>query len=144
MTREEILTAAQELAGGGVPFVFATVDHKGYPQVRWMGGLVLDEPFTVCMMTMPQARKMAQIRGNPRAQLIFHAPDFSRVATVTGACEIFDEAEAKQRLWQAIPMLARIVSGPEDPNFGVVKFTAEHIELLIMGQMPPQVEVVDL
>ena len=144
MTREEILSAARELAGGGLPFIFATVDQKGYPQVRWMGGLVLDEPFTACLMSMPQARKMAQILGNPRGQLVFHAPDFSRVATVTGACEIFDDAEAKQRLWKAIPMLGQVASGPEDPNFGVVKFTAERIELLIMGQIPPQVEVVDL
>ena len=144
MTQAEILAAARQMATAGLPFIFATTDANGAPHARWMGGLVLDEPFTVCMVSRPDTRKMEQIRGNPQGQIVFHSPDYMKVATVNGTCQISDDPEAKQRLWAALPQMARLFSGPEDPNLGVVVFGAQHIELLDVTQLPPQTEVADL
>ena len=144
MTHDEILAAAQELARSKAPFVFATVDAQGAPQVRWMGGLVLDEPFQVCMMSGAQARKLAQIRNNPAGQLVFSTPDFSRVITVSGTCEVSEDLECKERMWAAMPELAQFVSGPEDPNFGLVRFTGRRLELLAVMELGPEPLVAEL
>jgi general stress protein 26 len=144
MNREEIIAEAQKVAQSGAPFIFATVDESGCPQARWMGGLVLNEPFTVCMMSFVGARKMGQIGHCPAGQLVFNTPDFARAITVSGTCEVCDEAACKQKLWAALPMLSLVVSGPEDPNFGVVKFTGKRIELLAVQEFGPKPLVAEL
>ena len=144
MTKEEIVAKAREMARAELPFMFATVDEAGAPQARWMGALVLDEPFTVYMESHTQARKMGQIRTNPRGQLVFHTPDFMQVATVSGVCEVCEDAAVYRRIWEAIPELANYVSGPDDPGFGAVKFTGQVIELLLMSPLPPTTERAEL
>ena len=61
---------------------------------------------------------------------MFHDEDYSRVATVSGTCQIVDDLEYKRRLWEAMPVLAEHVSGPEDPAFGVIKFEGHRAEVL--------------
>lgn len=143
MTKEEIVAKAKELAQAGAPFILATVDQNGAPQARWMGAKVLDEPFTVYMESHRQARKVGQIRANPNAQLVFQSPDYMLVATVSGKCEVCEDPEIYRRIWEAVPELANYISGPDDPGFGAVKFTAEVIELLDM-HLPPRLERAEL
>jgi hypothetical protein len=38
MSRDEIISIAHAMAKAGMPFVLTTVDEKGQPQGRWMGG----------------------------------------------------------------------------------------------------------
>lgn len=143
MSKEEIIRAAQELTKANRVFVLATVDQAGVPQVRWMGGCLLDEPMTLSMATKAKSRKMDQIRAHPQAQLMFQDEECTRVATVTGTCEVDDTLESRRRLWQAIPELARHVSAPEDPALGVIKFVGSRIELLKMtaGAVPEVAEL---
>ncbi len=130
MTQEEIIRTAQEMATAGRPFVLATVDQAGVPQVRWMIGCVLGESLTVSMATSANSRKLAQIAAYPQAQLMFHNEDYSRVATVSGTCQIVEALEYKRRLWEAMPELAEHVSGPQDPDFGVIEFEGRRVEVL--------------
>ncbi len=140
MDREEIIGLTKELAQAERPFVLATVDRAGQPQVRWMGGCITDEPMTVWLAAGANSRKMDQIRANAGSQLMFQDEGCSRVATVTGNCEVVEDIEAKRRLWDSMPQLSRYVSGPEDPEFGVIKFVARRIEVLSTAEgMGPQV-----
>jgi general stress protein 26 len=135
-----VVKAAQELVTSGRPFMLVTVDQSHAPQARWMGGNVLDQPFTVWMASRKNTRKMDQVRANPAAQLVCSNEDLMRTATISGRCEIVDDREAKVRLWEGTPGLSRVMSGPDDPNFGVLKFTAHRVELLDLTQaMAPQV-----
>ncbi len=141
MEREEIIAVAQAMCKAGAPFVFATAGEDGGPRVRWMGGLYLEEPMTIFMATFVKARKMAQIHRYPPGQLMFQAPDFSTVITLFGNCTVVDDIAARQKLWEAIPQLAHYMSGPDDPEFGVVRFDTKKVELLAMheGSWAPQV-----
>jgi len=132
MTQPEVVAAAKELIAAPTPFVLSTVDGEGRPQSRWMGGLVLEEPFTIWMAAGAGSRKMDQVSAHPQAQLLFQTPDFSRVITVSGHCEILDSAAVKQQLWAQMPALARYFSGPEDPHLGVLRFEAKRVELLMI------------
>ena len=134
MGRDEIIAMTKELAQAERPFVLATTDQEGRPQMRWMGGCVIDDPLTFWMAAGAKSRKMGQIRGNPAGQLMFQDEQYGRVATVTGECEIVEDIEAKRRLWERMPQLSRYVSGPEDPEFGVIKLIAKHVEALNMAE----------
>jgi general stress protein 26 len=133
MDKTEIVNAALDLVRAGRSFVLATVDRDGTPQVRWMGGAHLEEPFTICMACGAESRKMGQIASDPRSQLMFQAEDFSRVATLTGTSEVVTEAEAKRRVFEGIAGASQYFSGPDDPNFGAIKFTCQRVEMLGMS-----------
>ena len=134
MDKTEIVSAALDLVRAGRSFVLATVDRDGTPQVRWMGGAHLEEPFTIYMACGAESRKMGQIASDPRSQLMFQAEDFSRVATLTGMSEVVTEAEAKRQVFEGIAGASQYFSGPDDPNFGAIKFTCQRVEMLGMSE----------
>jgi len=130
MTRDEIIGATRELIGAGGSFVLATVDQEGCPQVRWMGAALREEPLTLYMAAGANSRKMDQIRANKRSQLMFQNSDYSQVATLCGDCDVAEDMEVKRRVWDGIPGASQFFSGPDDPNFGVVRFVTRRVELL--------------
>jgi len=134
MDKTEIVSAALDLVRAGRSFAFATVDGDGTPQIRWMGGAHLEEPFAIYMACGAGSRKMGQIASHPRSQLMFHAEDFSRVATLTGTSEVVTEAEVKRRVFEGIAGASQYFSGPDDPNFGAIKFTCWRVEVLGMSE----------
>ena len=144
MEREDIIKAAQEICKAGAPFVFATVGEDGGPRMRWMGGLMLEEPLVIYMAGGARARKMAQIHRDPLGELMFQAPDFSKVITLYGNCQVLDDAAVRQKLWVAIPQLAKYMSGPDDPEFGVVRFDTKQIEILAMAESGREPVILEL
>jgi len=143
MDREATIAVAREVVKPGAPFVFATVDADGGPRMRWMGDLMLEEPFIIYMAAGAGSRKLGQLAANPKAQLLFQSPDYSTVATLYGECVVVDEAALKQRIWEAIPALVRFVSGPDDPSLAVLRFTTRRLEVMKLhetGEKPSVVE----
>lgn len=130
MSREEIIGMARRVVSEGKPFVLATVDADGGPRMRWMGGLLLEEPLTIYMACGASSRKMEQIRGNPKGQLMFQTEGFREVVTLYGTCSIVEHADVKQKLWAAMPALAHYFAGPDDPNFGVIRFDTQRVEIM--------------
>lgn len=134
MDKSTIIGAAQELVKAGRSFVLATVDQEGAPQVRWMGAVFTEEPFTLYLAAGAKSRKMTQIRGNAKSQLMFHADDFSKVATLSGTSEVVTDRALKQKVFAGIPGAAQYFSAPDDPNFGVIKFQPKKIEMLGLSE----------
>ncbi|MCX7598757.1 MAG: pyridoxamine 5'-phosphate oxidase family protein [Armatimonadetes bacterium] len=131
MIREEIIAMARRVVSEGKPFVLATVDADGGPRMRWMGGLVLEDPLTIYMACGASSRKMDQIRGNPRGQLMFQTEGFREVVTLYGTCHIVDDAKVKEKLWAEMPVLENYFAGADDPNFGVIRFETQRVEIMI-------------
>jgi len=130
MERDEIIAAARELITSGRSFVLATVGEDGFPQMRWMGAAYLEELITVYMAAGAESRKMGQIRSEPKSQLMFQSDDYSRVGTLTGSSEVVEDAGTKQKVFAGIAAASQYFSGPDDPNFGVIKFTCRRVEML--------------
>ena len=125
--------------------VLATVDADGRPQMRWMGALVEDPqtPWTFYLACHKGGRKMQQLAGNPRAQLLFSQLDNWQVATISGNAEAVDCPEIRQLLWDAIPAMRQYYTAADDPNMGIIKFKACCGEVLAMqeGHEPGRFEV---
>ena len=134
MDKQAVIDAAKDLVRAGRSLVLATVDSDGTPQVRWMGAAHLEEPFTVYMAAGAVSRKIGQMKSRPQSQLMFQTEDYSRVATLTGMCEVVGDAETKRRVFEGIPGAAQYFSGPDDPNFAAIKFECRRVEMLGMAE----------
>ncbi len=144
MERDAIIETARKIILENKVFVLATAGQDGAPWMRWMGGSVLDEPLTATMAALSSSKKMDQIRANPRAQLMFQTKDHHSVVTLTGTCEIVEEPEQRQRVWDAFPGLKSYASGPEDPGLGVIRFTTERVELILLDEYGTTPQVTDV
>jgi general stress protein 26 len=144
MTKDELIQFAQQFVKEHPVFVLATAGEGGAPRMRWMGALLLEEPLTLYMACGASSRKMDQVRGNPQAQVMFQNAEFSEVVTLSGECEVRDEAEIKQRLWESLPAMEQYFKGPDDPGLGVLKFVTKRVELLGLqshGETPQVAEL---
>lgn len=146
MTREEAIGKARQLVGGGgayVNYVMATVDDQGRPQMRWMGALAADphDEHVHYIVSSSKARKVAQLQGNPAVQLLFTAPDYKCIVTISGECDMVQDMAVKRMVWDAIPASADYHSSPEDEGFGVIRFRARCLEVLCVGESHEPVRV---
>ena len=130
MGKQEVVEAAKALVGEKRPFVLATVDEGGVPQVRWMGALYVEEPLTMYMAAGADSRKMRQIKAHAKGQLMFQSEDYGKVATLTGEYEVVTDAETKRRVWEGIPGAHEYFEGPDHPGFGVIRFVCRRVEVL--------------
>jgi len=135
MTRDEAIAKTREIIAARAPFVMATVDAAGKPQVRWMGALALDPCCEVVgyLAAGASSRKMDEIRANPATQLLFSTQGYDCTVRISGVCEIVSDSAVKKMVWDAIPQADKYFPSPDSPEFGVIKFTAKSFELLCMS-----------
>lgn len=143
MDQQQVIAAVKELVHVGGSFVFATVDAEGFPRMRWMGGCFFEEPMTIYMAAAASSRKMAQLANHPKAQLLFQTADYSRVATLTGVASEVVCAETKRKVFAGLPGAGSYFSGPDDAQFGVIRFDCARVEMLGLteGMEPVAAEV---
>jgi len=130
MDKNRIIAAARELILSNKTFVLATVGEDGGPRMRWMGDLLLDDPLLITMACGASSRKMDHVRANPSAQLMFQTADYTTVVTLFGVCEILEDAETKRLVWDSMPALDHYFPGPDAPEFGLLRFKTQRVELL--------------
>lgn len=133
MDRQVVIEAALQLIRADRPFVLATVDAEGCPQVRWMGAAHYEWPATIYMAAFADSRKMAQINGHPQAQLMFHSEGFKRVATLSGTARVVADPAVKRRVFAEMLDSSDYFEGPDDPRFGLIAFVFTRIEAIGLG-----------
>lgn len=143
--QQESLARAIELVEAGKPFLMATTDAEGNPQMRWMGALLRDpERPTVGYMACHRAsRKVGQLAANPAVQLLFSSDDLTCVATFSGTGTPEDDAAIRNRVWESMPMLRRHFPGPDSEDLLIIRFEARRVEVLCM-RTPGRPVVIDL
>jgi general stress protein 26 len=117
----------------------ATVTEDGKPWVRYMI-LSADQHLTMWGATFAGFRKVAQIRRNPEVHLTTGAKDLETAQSylqIQARAEILTDAETKKAFWN--DYLKNIFSGPDDPNYVVLRITPYRIEYCKMDRSPAEV-----
>jgi uncharacterized pyridoxamine 5'-phosphate oxidase family protein len=96
---------------------FATVEGQ-QPRVRAFGfGYYEDGKFWYC--TNSTKKVSAQLKSTPYAEVLYTRPDFSMSLRLSGHVVFDDSLEAKKKVMEAMPGVASLYKGPENPIFEV-------------------------
>ncbi len=130
MTEQEIKRAIwQTVEKGGQAFVYTTVDGQGCPRGRYMGAVMIKDG-VIYMASFNQARKIEQIKSNPRSELIFASEGFKQVATLGGESRVEGSLELKKEFWEANPVCKDYFSSYDAVEFGLIAFSPHSGEYL--------------
>ncbi|MDP8258319.1 MAG: pyridoxamine 5'-phosphate oxidase family protein [Candidatus Aadella gelida] len=109
----------------------------GSPWVRYMA-MNPEDDLTLYTTSFALSRKIDQIKNNNRVNVVFGADsqDFTLpYVNVNGQAEILTDKESKEKCW--CEMLEQFFSGPDDPNYVVIRITPGSIEYMEHGAHEP-------
>jgi general stress protein 26 len=118
----------------------ATVTEENKPWVRYVSPTLVEPDLTIWVATFAGSRKVAQIKTNPEVHLtmgMYEVAMQGSYVQVQARAEILDDVEEKKKHYG--DHLSGFFSGPEDPNFVLLKLQAYRIEYNDMESMEPQV-----
>ena len=117
----------------------ATITEDGKPWVRYVTPM-MDENMTIWMATFAGSRKVVHIKKNPEVHLTVGVTSMETAESylqIQGQAEILTDAATKEAVWNEY--LKGIFTGPDDPNYNVVKITPYRIEYQGMNMVAPEV-----
>ena len=142
MEREELKKKITEVLDRSPLGSVATI-KDGRPWVRYMM-LRHDEDLNCFAATFFKSRKIEQIEkdknvhvtvgGNPKNLEL----DYINIQAVA---EVKTDIETKKKSWD--DFLAQFFSGPEDPDYAVIKISPEVIEYMAPGAHEPEIYTVE-
>lgn len=121
---------AAELLQRSEVVVLTSVNREGYPRPVPMSKIQAEGISTVWMSTAKDSLKTKDFAANPKAGLCFFTNNDS--VALTGQVEIVADQALKDKFWQDW-FIHHYPGGPSDPNYILLKFTAEHATLWIDG-----------
>ena len=132
--KNKILKVLNDYPVGSV----ATI-KDGVPWVRYMAMQSRDD-LTLFTASFASARKIDQIRKNNAVHICFgHDPKIYNLpyVNIQGTAEILTDPESKKNFWSE--PLKQFFTGPDDPNYIVIKVTPTTIEYMDSGAHEPQI-----
>ena len=117
----------------------ATITEDGKPWVRYVTPF-MDANMTIWVATFAASRKVGHIKKNPEVHLTVGVTSMETAESylqIQGRAEVLTDAATKKAAWS--DLLKGIFSGPDDPNYNVIKITPYRIEYQGMGMVPPEV-----
>jgi len=112
------------------------------PWVRYMA-MQPEDDLTLYSTSFAVSRKIKQINNNNNINIAFGADPKNwelPYVNVEGSAEILTDLETKQKCWHE--MLSQFFSGPDDPDYVVIKVTPRAIEYMPAGVHEPEVYTV--
>lgn len=92
-----------------------------------------DDRFTVWMGTSPRSRKVAQLRRDPRATLVYQDEGRGACVVLAGRAEVVDAPEERARRFMPLH-LAFFPAGPAGDDYVLLRFVPERIEVWDAGR----------
>ena len=119
---------AQRMGGGNRGFcTLALVDADGYPAMTTISIAKADGIKWLTFCTSLHANSVLRARQSCKAGVCINSEGYH--IALTGTIEVLTDDKTKQEMWY--PELARHCSGPNDPNYCVLRFETEQYNLLI-------------
>ena len=106
-----------------------TIGPDGAPQARMMDPFPSEDDLTVWMATHRDTRKVAEMRADPRATLIYYDRDNPGYVTLVGKVRIVDEIAEKRARWKAA-WRDFYPGGPEGDSYLLLEFVPDRIEVV--------------
>ncbi|MGD9153869.1 MAG: pyridoxamine 5'-phosphate oxidase family protein [Gammaproteobacteria bacterium] len=118
---------------------FATITPDGKPWTRYVM-IITDDNMNIRFATFLNSRKVKQIKENPEVHLccgVTDMQDWQNYLQIQGKAILSTDQKEKQAIWN--PELAQMLSGPDDPSFGVIIIEPYRIEYYEMDKLEPEI-----
>lgn len=101
--------------------VFATVDEKMFPRMRWVSPALLDEhPGSIFFATSPSFAKVAEASTNPNAEWMFQTKALDTIVNVRVVTEVVDAPALRSEFSEEIGTRLRTFWTITKGNSGLV------------------------
>ncbi len=131
---QEIIQKAGEIirrnTGEASYCTLALIDLDGFPTASTITASKADGIKWITFCTGLGGTRTDRITNNNHASLCFNAPDYN--ISLVGTMEILTDPEIKREMWYG--GLTNHFSGPEDPNYCVLRFNTKRYNLLVDWQ----------
>ncbi len=131
---EAIIKKAGEIIGSSSReagyCVLALIDKEGYPTASTISVSKNDGISSMTFCTGLTGNKADRIKLSNRASVCFCSMEYN--ITLVGTIEVITDAETKKDMWYQ--GLEGHFSGPEDPNYCVLKFNTQRYNLFVDWQ----------
>ena len=117
----------------------ATITEHGKPWVRYVTAM-MDNDLNVWIVTSLRSRKAAHIQNNPEVHLVCGVTSLESpepYLQIQGRAEILTDPDLKKARWN--DFLSTYFSGPNDPDYCILKINSYRIEWQGMASAPPEV-----
>ena len=105
----------------------ALIDLDGYPTASTITASKADGINWITFCTGLGGTRTNRINKCNRASVCFNADDYN--ITLVGTIEVLTDPDVKKEMWYG--GLANHFSGPEDPNYCVLRFKTQRYNLLV-------------
>ena len=132
MDQEVVEKAAEIISAKRLDCVLALIDLDGYPTASTITVSKNDKINWITFVTGANNAKIKRIEHCNRASVCFlttdpQAPLYN--ITLVGKIEIITDPEIKKEMWY--DLCKDHFTGPEDKNYGVLKFVTERYRILV-------------
>ena len=122
---------AQRMGGGHNSFcTLALVDEDGYPAMTTISISKAEGIRWLTFCTSLRANSVLRARRSCKAGVCLNSQGYH--IALNGTIEVLTDAKTKREMWY--PGLEQIFSGPDDPDYCVLRFETERYNLLIDWQ----------
>jgi len=134
-TDAEVLARVKQIVAQAFVGVLTTVDDQNHPHGRWMGAVLLGEDFgKLYTLSGPHARKLTQIRANPRVSWVFNIDGYGEIVSLHGKAEIHTSPVLAQNIWDRLATLTR------DYAMSVVSDDSDSLDMVVIETEVDEVE----
>jgi len=125
----EVIASKANYIGGGMEghAVLALIDENGYPTASTLTIAKADGINWLTFCTSPDSNKIKRILKNGQASVCLGTREYN--ITLVGTVEVVTDAKTKKDNWLEPMNDGAHWSGPDDPNFCVIKFSTQRYNL---------------
>jgi len=119
----ELINSKANYIGGGMEgnCVLALIDENGYPTASTLTIAKTDGINWLTFATSPDSNKAKRIEICNRASVCLSSSEYN--ITLVGTVEFVTDPDIKKTVW--FEPMSCMWSGPDDPNFYVIRFNTE-------------------
>lgn len=128
-SREAIIEAARDIMTLAVNCALVTIGPDGAPQARMMDPFAPEADLVVWMATSRDTRKVAELRADARATLIYFDRDNPGYATLVGRVRLVDDTGEKQSRWKDA-WADYYPGGPAGASYLLLEFVPDRLEVV--------------
>ncbi len=129
LDRAKVVAAATDVIRQAHHATFVTISSDKHPDARIVTPAAPDQNLEIWISTLKTSRKIAQLRKDPRATMLYFDQANMAYVTLIGKITIVSDPAEMQKHWQA-EWAPFYPDGTKSPGFIMMRFVPDRVEVV--------------